>query len=422
MEISAQTARRYVLGRQGLWPGRRWQGKTGTEAAIRAIEAVQVDTISVVARNHDLVLWSRVAGYQPKWLSHLLYKERQFFEFGDILFVYPLEEWPHWRAIMSRTTRWQARILAEMPEVIEYVRQQVRAQGPVASRDFKGRSFVPGGFRVVKDVNHGLQYLWSKGELLVHSRRGFDKVFELTENLLPAVHPAVTLAEAELFFVLKALRDLGLATPAEAARRVSNMLLKRTAPAQVKEWLQRLCDEGQVNTLTVEGRKETLFFPSADTEWLKQLERGETPAHWVPLATTTLQEVNFLAPLDNVIWDRARLKSLFDFDYVWEVYKPAELRRWGYYTLPVLYGDRLVARLDPKLSRKTKSLSILNFWLDDEKLADDPAFGKALVAGLQSFASFHQATSLDLKGLLNAPLSPEIKNRLQVVFNPEPVQ
>src|SRR5262249_22390245 len=100
--IAAQTARRYVLGRQGLWPGRRWQGIEGTEAALRQMEAVQIDPIHVLARNHDLVLWSRVAGYAPELLEGLLYRERRFFDFGNILMIYPMEELAVWQAIMRR--------------------------------------------------------------------------------------------------------------------------------------------------------------------------------------------------------------------------------------------------------------------------------------------------------------------------------
>src|SRR5689334_20766409 len=99
--ITRQTARRYVLGRQGLWPGRRWRGKPGTDMALRQGEAAQIDTISVVARNHDLALWSRVADYRTEYLDTLLYQERVFFDYGDILMIYPMQELPYWQAIMQ---------------------------------------------------------------------------------------------------------------------------------------------------------------------------------------------------------------------------------------------------------------------------------------------------------------------------------
>jgi hypothetical protein len=141
--------------------------------------------------------------------------------------------------------------------------------------------------------------------------------------------------------------------------------------------------------------KEPRYAPAADLPLLAELAKGRTPACWQPLATTTNEEVNFLAPLDNVIWDRARTRALFDFEYIWEVYKPASQRRWGYYTMPILYGDRLVGRLNPKLDRRAGVLAIDGFWLEDAALAQDEAFAAALARGLARFARFHDA-ALDL--------------------------
>jgi uncharacterized protein YcaQ len=397
-EISKQTARRFVLGQQGIWPGRRWQGHAGVEEAIRTIQAVQIDTISVVARNHDLTLWSRVAGYRPEWLETLLYQERRFFEYGGVLFIYPLAEWPYWQTIMSRDSRWRSRIKTELPHIIELVKTKIALDGPLASRDFKDRERVPGGFNTVKDTTHALDYLWITGELMVHSRRGFDRVYELTERLQPAALDQagpVSMEEAEYFFAVKALRDLALATPAALARRVTNMLHRRASPTECAAWLVRMLQDGLVWQIKIEGLKDTYYYPAEAAGYLAQLENGKIPESYQTVGPDTLHEVNFLAPLDNVTWDRLRLKSLFAYDYVWEVYKPQSIRRWGYYTLPVLYGDRLVARIDPKLDRRTGKLTIQGFWLDDETLAGDDKFASALDCGLRNFARFHQATELD---------------------------
>ncbi len=395
IELTKEIARRYVLGRQGLWPGRRWAGPDGVAKAIRAAESVQVDTISIVARNHDLVLSSRVADYAPSMLDQLLYTERQFFEYGWILFIYPLDELPYWLSIMARKGASREWLDREHPEVIALARQRLEADGPLTSRDFKGRSLVPGGFNVVKDVAHGLDYLWISGQIMIHSRRGNDRVYDLTERLVSHSFEPVNPAEAEYFFVTKALRDLALASRSELSRRLTNMIHRRPGPTQVGLWLERMVAEGIASPALVEDRKETLYFPTADLPRLGQLAAGHIPAEWMPLGPTTQDEVALIAPLDNVIWDRTRAKTLFDFDYIWEVYKPQAQRRWGYYTLPILYGDRLVARLDPQLDRKTGRLRLLGFWLDDPALADDPAFARALAAGLRRFAHFHSASEID---------------------------
>ena len=125
------------------------------------------------------------------------------------------------------------------------------------------------------------------------------------------------------------------------------------------------------------------------------LARGQTPDAWRPVGTTTEEEVTFLAPLE-IVSARRRAKTLFGFDYVWEVYKPLELRRWGYYTLPILYGDRLVARLDPKLDRATGTLAVKGFWLEQEETGRDPDFAAALSRGLASLAHMAGARRVDV--------------------------
>ena len=405
-EISKETARRFVLGRQGLWPGRRWQGRDGVERAVRASEVVQVDTISVVARNHDLALWSRVLDYKEEWLNYWLYQERRFFEYGRVLFIYPLDEWPYWRTIMRRKTSWSRIDRHELPELIEMVRAKIAGEGPLSSRDFKRRDRVSGGFNTVKDTSHALDYLWISGDLMVHSRRGFDRVYDLTEKLHPGefepVKP-VSDEETDYFLAGKVLRDLALATPSALARRAVIMLRRKVSPTECAALLARLEKEGKAHRVKIEGLKEAYFYPAVAAGQMADLIEGRTPPEWRPLETDTRQEVNLLAPLDNVLWDRIRLKSLFDYDYAWEVYKPQPVRRWGYYTLPVLYGDRLVARLDPKLDRRTGRLTLQGFWLDDESLAEDAAFAKALAAGLRRFALFHRATEMNAS-VVNYPV------------------
>ncbi len=389
-----------------MWPGRRWQNSAGVESAIRAAESVQVDTISVVARNHDLVLWSRVEDYQPAWLQELLYVQRGFFEYGGILFIYPLEELPYWRAIMARQTPWRERISRDYSHLITHVHSRIDQEGPLASRDFKDRQRVAGGYNTVKDTTHALDYLWVTGQTMIHSRRGFDRLYDLSERLQSPNPSPVTLEQAEYYFAQKALRDCGLASATELSRRLNNMIVRR--PPELKTWLQKMVAEGQAGRAMQEGRKEVLYFPYQDLAIIQALAQGSCPPEWQPLATSTLQEVNFVAPLDNVIWDRSRLKLLFDYDYVWEVYKPAPLRRWGYYTMPVLYGDRFVARLDPRFDRKSGLLTVAGFWLDDQQLNDNEQFWQALAAGLHRFAFFHSAKNLDASMIT----SPRLKNYL----------
>ena len=131
---------------------------------------------------------------------------------------------------------------------------------------------------------------------------------------------------------------------------------------------------------------------------LRLLARGRVPAAWKPLETTSTEEAVFLAPLDPVM-ERSRARALWDFDYTWEVYVPAARRRYGYYTLPVLWGDALVARFDGRLDRTSRTLHILGLWLEDATIGDDPAFAAAFGRGMRRFAGLLGAAHVDAAGI-----------------------
>jgi uncharacterized protein len=164
--ISKEVARRFVLGRQGLWPGRRWAGKAGTA------QALQIDPLNVVARNHDLTLLSRVADYRAEYLDELIYHDRAFFDYGGTVFIYPMNELPDlayaksWRVVMrqkGREERW-AKFAALHPEALVAVRRELRARGPLGNRDIEGQKSMVGNFRSGKDTGLAFYCLWLTGE------------------------------------------------------------------------------------------------------------------------------------------------------------------------------------------------------------------------------------------------------------------
>jgi uncharacterized protein YcaQ len=387
--ISKTTARRYVLGRQGLWPGRRWAGQDGTAEALRAIEAVQMDPLNVVARSHDIVLWSRVSGYRSVYLDHALYQARQFFDYGGALFIYPMTELPYWRLPMrqrEREGRW-ATFAAAHQTLLDDVRAQLRTRGPLGNRDFSGNKVV-NNYRGGKDTSLALYYLWLTGELMIHRRQGFERVYDFRDRVAPpALDYSASDEEAEHFFARKVVAFKGLIRERSWANGFSGFIERRVPRTEADQRLHTMVQNGELASVQVEGSKERWFVLSADVPLLSVLETGGIPKIWRPLTTTTNDEIVFLAPLD-IVSTRGRASWLFDFEYLWEVYKPAAKRRWGYYTLPILYGDRLVARLDPKLDRSTNTLLINGFWLEERAPIESPAFAAALARGLARFAGF----------------------------------
>lgn len=398
--ISKATARRFVLGRQGLWPGRRWAGKEGTAEALRAVEAVQMDPLNVVARSHDIVLWGRVLDYRPALLETLLYSERQFFDYGGWLAIYPMAELPFWRLHMrhrAQEQRWSA-FAAEHGDLIDEVREAVESRGPTRNRDFTGRSQV-NSYRGRKDSALALYYLWLTGELMTHHREGFERVYDLRARVAPQEYDTVAADEtAEAFFVRKSTAFRGLITERGWRLEVASFLERPLTVAEARAWMERLLAQGELVPVTIEGSPERWFALGEDVELLTTIEAGRIPASWQPLATTTTEEMVFFSPLE-IVSARGRSTWLFEFEHLCEFYKPAEKRRWGYYTLPILYGDRLVARLDPKLERASRTLVINGFWLEPHAPAADPAFAQALARGLLRFADFLEAQAIDLAAI-----------------------
>lgn len=371
--------------------------------------------MTVVARSHDLVLWSRVADYIPAHLDELLYRERQFFDYGGNLNVYPVEELPYWRLHMRRrvTDERQALFAAENSALLDEVRAEVAANGPVANRDFKGSVRVT-SYRARKDTGLALYYLWLTGELMTHSRRGFERLYDLRERIAPpefdneAAQP-----DAQRHFAAKAIQQQGLGTLRSWIDTVAYFLHQKVDRAAARTWMDELVASGEAAAVAIDGHKEPYYLPAADVSLLAELDAGQVPEAWRALDSTMRTEANFLSPLDNVL-ARKRTLALFHFEYLWEVYKPAERRRWGYYTMPVLYGDHLVARIDPKLERKTGTLWINGFWLEDEATANDSAFVEALARGLSRFAQFHDASEVNLDALKPASLRERVRTLVVV--------
>ncbi len=401
MDISLITARRYLLGRQGLWPGRRWAGRRGTARALHAIELLQLDPLNIVARSHDLALHSRVSSYEPAFLDDLLYRKREFFDSGANLSVKPMRELPYWLVVMRRKAsagRWGA-YGALQAEAVAAARAALRAAGkPLSNRDFAGGPRID-DYRGRKTSALALYYLWLSGEVFTHHRRNFERWYDFRENVAPRQYDhAASEPEAERYLMRKLMAHHGLIT-ARGWQRSATPLLERAVPRdEARRWLDEAVDGGELAAVSIEGHAEPHYVLAPDARAIKALAAGRLPRGWQPLDSTTETETLFLAPLD-IVSARGRAKLWFDFDYVWEVYKPAAARRWGYYVLPILWGDRLVGRLDPRLDRASATLHLDGFWLEQRETGRDEAFAAALARGLANLARLVSAKQVDVSAV-----------------------
>jgi uncharacterized protein len=406
LTIDLDTARRFILGKQGLWPGRRWRGVEGTEQAMRAVEYLQLDPLQIIARSQDIQLHSRVLDYTPGTWEEVTYRRRNFFDWGGWLAVRPMDELPHWRVVMQRERQTEPRLLEierDHAQAIAEMRAILRERGTVTNRDFKTAARArTQNYRGGKDSALALYYLWRTGEAMTHHREKFERVYALTEAVAPAhlIHESDE-AEVDRFLIKKEISFAGLSR----LSRTSDSFRRGLGRGQTYE---ALLAGGEIIEVRVEGWKAVHLALAGDAGLLNDLSAGRVPAAWAPLETTTTEEAVFLAPLDPVS-ARGRAKALFGFDYVWEVYKPEPKRRFGYYALPILWGDRLVARFDSKLDRTTNTFAILGLWLEDESLGNHDGFAEALARGFARFVTFLGARKLEAKAIQE----PLLRRRVQ---------
>lgn len=362
---------------------------------MRAVEHLQLDPLNITARSQDLMLHGRVAGYRPEQWQQPAYGGRLFFDWGDWLAVRPMQELPYFRTKMLETARqkrhadWaiaHAALLDEMREI-------VRLEGPVSNRDFTMASRARvSSYRGRKDSSLALFHLWRTGEIMTADRNRFERVYDLTERVAPTefIREEAEAATAR-FLLLKNIAFNGI--------RDSSGSFPVTGPVRAPEarmLLAELLEDGLITGLEVEGQRGPQYLLSSDLPLLDDLLNNRVPAEWRPLAETNLESVKFLAPLEPTT-ARGRSAKLFGFEYIWEVYKPADKRRWGYYVLPVLWGDELVARVDLKLDRPNSTLQLLGFWLEDEATGKKPGFAEALGRGFADLQQFVSAQKLDLE-------------------------
>jgi hypothetical protein len=256
-------------------------------------------------------------------------------------------------------------------------------------------------YRGRKDSALVLHYLWRVGEVMVTRRERFERVYALTEAVAPP-EALVDMDEeaADDLLLRKQIAADGLT---RFTGTVKYLLRRAVSAAELRARQEAWLANGDAIEVKVEGWRQTQLAIGGDRAILEALERGKTPRAWTPRETTTGDETTFLSPLDPVS-ARGRAKPLFGFEYTWDVYKPEHQRRFGYYTLPILWGDALVGRFDPRLDRSTGTLVINGLWLEDDALARDEAFVEALGAGMTRFRRFLGATAIDVKAVRHVPL------------------
>jgi uncharacterized protein YcaQ len=390
IELSPDQARKIVLLSQGIHKKQAFgSGKAGTLRAIEWLGYVQIDSISVVQRAHHHSLWNRVNGYQPTHLEQLL-EDKQIFEYWAHAAAYlPIRDYrfslARKHAIASGDRHW----FDKDRKLAAHILQRITAEGPLQARDFEQRSQRNNGWWDWKPAKKALEQLFMEGELMVVKRQNFQKIYDLTVRVLPDgldTSPP-TADEYCSHLISRFLIANGIAKLEQVG------YLRKGIKTSLEKQCEEMLENGQLIIVTV-GSQRYLALPHVTKLLEKNISRTK---------------VKILSPFDNLLIQRQRAKDLFDFDYHLECYLPAPKRRYGYFCLPLLWGQRFAGRMDIKMDRKAAVLNICHLHIETGKVEE---FLIALQPSLTEFMSFNRARHLQIDKI-SSHITPHHQPTLQ---------
>lgn len=397
--VSREKARRFFLAKQLLTHSKIPKRKPGALRVIEKLGYVQIDTINVVERSHHLVLHSRVPEYKQEYLHALQAKDKGIFEYwAHAASFIPMKDYRFYLPVIRRKPKpgsWFDKWTKKHPRLIKDVRKRIQKEGPLTPSDFGDvENRKRGPWWDWKPAKAALEVLFWRGELMIKERRNFQRVYDLTERVLPDNLDTTIPAEEEekKFFIRRALGGMGVATIQEINRYIG-------ISGKLNEWLIVMQETGQITEVEVQGLRRPYYVLNQDLPCL--LRRR----------STINESVCLLSPFDNSIILRDRTEALFDFKYSLECYVPKNNRKYGYFCLPILWHEGLVGRIDPKADRQRMVLLVNSIYLEKEIDACS-AFLIALAKTLNNFAAFNACKHIELDKRIPAKISRKLSSYL----------
>jgi uncharacterized protein len=386
--LTASQAQRFLLTYQGLLPPRSWNGKAGILEYFQRVGCIQFDPLNIVGHNPDLVLQSRVSDYRPRLLYNLLYQDRRLLDGWDkMMAIYRLEDFPYFRRQREADRASMEQSEDRLKAVLPLVRTEIEQRGPLCSLDLDFEHRVNWPWGPTRASRAALESLYFAGELVVHHKVNTRKYYDLAHRHIPAAilqagDPNQSETDYLDWYVLRRLGSVGLLWNRASIAWLAMRGIDSPLRAQT---MKRLLVNGRLVEVYVEGISDPLYLRSQDLPILEQ----------AALVDEDSPSASFIAPLDNLMWDRRLVEDLFGFEYRWEVYTPPAKRKYGYYVLPVLYGDRFIARVEPVLEKRSRVLTIKNWWWE-EGVTPDEEMVAALADCFEHFFAYLGASSIRL--------------------------
>lgn len=397
LTLTNKQARQFILLKHGLLGAHKFIGKQGALEFVRQAGCIQFDPVDSCGKNAELTLQSRVKNFTKQTLSELLYTDRSLVDFPDKnLSIFPTEDWPYFQRY-RQAAKDGGRNFPELEELEKQAIEYIRINGAVSSDDLPIQGSIHwhssihwsgvwnGNTNAARAV---LEQLYSTGVLIIHHKNGSRKYYDLADKYLPAQlldspDPLPDDFAHKKWRVLRRIGAVGLLwnRPSDAWLNIWDM--KSLERIQI---FKELLSEGKILAVQVEGISAELYCRAEDH----------------PLLETVLENrdykprCEFLAPLDCFLWDRKLIKALFDFEYSWEIYTPAPKRKYGFYVLPILYGDRFAGRIEAVCQSKTNVLLVKNIWYEDGVRQTKKLLSE-IDKTLKRFARFNQCGSIQFE-------------------------
>ena len=397
LTLTNKQARQFILLKHGLLGAHKFIGKQGALEFVRQAGCIQFDPVDSCGKNAELTLQSRVKNFTKQTLSELRYTDRSLVDFPDKnLSIFPTEDWPYFQRY-RQAAKDGGRNFPELEELEKQAIEYIRINGAVSSDDLPMQGSIHwhssihwsgvwnGNTNAARAV---LEQLYSTGVLIIHHKNGSRKYYDLAEKYLPAQlldspDPLPDDFEHKKWRVLRRIGAVGLLwnRPSDAWLNIWDM----KSPERIQIF-KELLSEGKILAVQVEGISAELYYRAEDH----------------PLLETVLENrdykprCEFLAPLDCFLWDRKLIKALFGFEYSWEIYTPAPKRKYGFYVLPILYGDRFAGRIEAVCQSKTNVLLVKNIWYEDG-IRQTKKLLSEIDKTLKRFARFNQCGSIQFE-------------------------
>jgi uncharacterized protein YcaQ len=370
MRVSKEQAKRFLLRKQLLSPLQSLFGKNAVEQVFQTLRVIQYDPLNPCGTNPDLVLQSRIFDYHPGDYFQWLYGEKKGIECYDKeLCILPIEDFSLSRLRMGTMTRRidKQEFLKEHQKEIEALLQLIEKEGPISASDFKSQTRVISGWGTESAFSSvALELLWKLGRLVVVKRDKMKKYYDIpTRYHESLVNTSLnhTLTKEHVLRRMKAVGLLPISGSGGGWQGLGSV-------KELSQVIRELVKEKKLSEVAITGAKRIYVIAAEDTSIVLDTLEQE-------------RKVVFIAPLDNLMWDRAMIEELFDFYYRWEVYVPLPKRQYGYYVLPILYGDKFVGRIEPVFRAGT--LEIKGLWKEFEW---DAEMTCAFERGLEQFQSY----------------------------------